>query len=172
MAPAQNGQVLLSPAELSFLYQSLSLSPPVRPDGRAANQFRPLIAESGFLPTANGSARICFADGAEAIAGVKAEVAKTVQPVASQEAQEAEGEDHDGNSAEQGQSSWVEISIEMPGFRDDDSHPIFLASMLTEALLASEGLMSRLRINQKFHWQLYVDVCNQKTDMALCNLPN
>src|SRR6202045_1147171 len=76
MAPSSN-QVLLSPAELSYLHTSLSLHPPIRPDARSPTQFRPLIAETDILPGTNGSARICFADGTEAIVGVKAEVEKS-----------------------------------------------------------------------------------------------
>src|SRR6266487_1787419 len=76
MAPSTN-QVLLSPAELSYLHTSLSLSPPIRPDARTPTQFRPLVAETDILPGPNGSARICFADGTEAIVGVKAEVEKS-----------------------------------------------------------------------------------------------
>ncbi len=75
MAPPTT-QPLLSPAELAYLHSSLSLSPPIRPDLRAPTQFRPLVAETDILPGTNGSARICFADGSEAIVGVKAEVEK------------------------------------------------------------------------------------------------
>ncbi|KAL2377730.1 hypothetical protein RJZ90_006513 [Blastomyces dermatitidis] len=69
----------LSPAELSYLHTSLSYPRnPVRTDGRSATQFRPLTAETDILPGANGSARIGFADGTQAIVGVKAEVERTV----------------------------------------------------------------------------------------------
>ncbi|KAL9048721.1 MAG: hypothetical protein Q9162_007582 [Coniocarpon cinnabarinum] len=81
---------MLSPSELAFLRTSLSQSPPIRPDLRHARQFRPLVAESAILPTANGSARVCFSDGTEAIVGVKAEVQKTAQS----------------------SSSWIELSID------------------------------------------------------------
>src|ERR1700688_9547 len=77
MAPSATQQVLLSPAELSYLHTSLSLTPTIRPDGRTPSQFRPLIAETNILPGTNGSARICFADGTEAIVGIKAEVEKS-----------------------------------------------------------------------------------------------
>ena len=77
MAPSTIQQVLLSPAELSYLHTSLSLVPPIRPDGRTSSQFRPLIAETDILPGTNGSSRICFADGTEAIVGIKAEVEKS-----------------------------------------------------------------------------------------------
>src|SRR5271167_78616 len=77
MAPSATQQVLLSPAELSYLHTSLSLTPPIRPDARTPVQFRPLVAETDILPSTNGSARICFADGTEAIVGIKAEVEKS-----------------------------------------------------------------------------------------------
>ncbi|EEY17571.1 conserved hypothetical protein [Verticillium alfalfae VaMs.102] len=73
-------QVLLSPAELAYLHSSLSLTPPIRPDGRTPTQFRPLTAETGILPGTNGSARVCFSDGTEAIVGIKAELEKTATP--------------------------------------------------------------------------------------------
>src|SRR5436309_9199683 len=77
MPPSATAQLPLSPAELSYLHTSLSLTPPIRPDARTLTQFRPLIAETDILPSTNGSARICFADGTEAIVGVKAELEKS-----------------------------------------------------------------------------------------------
>ena len=175
MAPntaAAQQQFLLSPAELSYLHESLSLAPPVRPDGRTPTQFRPLVAESGLLPAANGSARVCFADGTEAIVGVKAEVEKSQwRPGASSEGvYEAENDDDvevdDGRESRRqkgmGESSWVEMSIEVPGYRDDDALPVFLSAMLTEALVADGKLKDRLYINRRFHWKLYIDVCVHK----------
>ncbi|KAF2813352.1 uncharacterized protein BDZ99DRAFT_507350 [Mytilinidion resinicola] len=158
MAPVQ-AQVLLSPAELSYLHSSLSLDPPIRPDGRSPTQFRPLVAESDILPGANGSARVCFADGTEAIVGVKAEVEKSQwQPTPDKETADVDMDDEEEEETGVGENSWVEMSIEIPGFRDDDSLPVFLSAMLTEALLASGDLKDRLYINQRFHWKLYVDI--------------
>lgn len=179
MAPYTN--IPLSPAELSYLHTSLSQSPPIRPDGRSPTQFRPLIAEADILPSTNGSARICFADGTEAIVGVKAEVEKTrgLQQSASGEVveegvlglgkgigrgvEDEEMEDVDvegdgGRAGGKGRDEWVEIAIEIPGMRDDDALPVFLSAMLTEALLADGGVKDRLRINRRFHWRLYIDV--------------
>ena len=79
MPPQGSSQTLLSPAELSFLHSSLSSTPPIRPDLRTPTQFRPLVAETEILPSTNGSARICFSDGTEAIVGIKAEVERTPQ---------------------------------------------------------------------------------------------
>ncbi|RMX71521.1 hypothetical protein D0869_15548, partial [Hortaea werneckii] len=183
MAPYTN--IPLSPAELSYLHTSLTQSPPLRPDGRSPTQFRPLIAESDILPSANGSARICFADGTEAIVGVKAEVEKTRSAVSSHSGSDVNGEDHsqgvlglgtgsgrdvededrmdaDGSGSEgkggKGRDEWVEVAIDVPGMRDDDALPVFLSAMLTEALLADGGLKDRLWINRRFHWRLYIDV--------------
>lgn len=165
MAPSATQQVLLSPAELSYLHTSLSLTPPIRPDGRAPNQFRPLIAETNILPSTNGSARICFADGTEAIVGIKAEVEKSRPSYQNEEElyvggnsdDEDEETTRDGGD-KKGLNEWVEMSVEVPGFRDDDSMPVFLGAMLTEALLADGAFTKRLWINRRFHWKLYLDV--------------
>lgn len=162
--------VLLSPAELAYLHDSLSLTPPIRPDGRTATQFRPLTAETGILPGTNGSARICFADGTEAIVGVKAEVEKTrlaynheEEEAAKLAAATAANDDDDGAEQQQhgqraGRSEWVELSVEIPGLRDDDANTIFLSEMLSEALLADGEFAKKLWINSRFHWKLYLDV--------------
>lgn len=174
-----------SPAELSYLHTSLSHdNNPIRPDGRSATQFRPLTAETDILPGANGSARIGFADGAQAVVGVKAEVERTVLlgvmdrgVIGAGEGSQNEGGDDGGERKEtgggvgtrRGQSSWVEMSIEIPGLRDDDPLPVFLAEMMREALVGSgagskemggmpEGLKGRLVINQGWHWRIYIDV--------------
>lgn len=157
MAPPSTQQVLLSPAELSYLHTSLAHDPPIRPDARLATQFRPLIAETDILPGTNGSARICFADGTEAIVGVKAEVQR------SRVEHHREGEDDVEQRGEEegekrGLNEWVELCVEIPGFRDEDSMPVFLGALLTEALLAGGELTERLWINQRFHWKVYLDV--------------
>ena len=168
MAPSSTQQVLLSPAELSYLYTSLSLTPPIRPDARTPVQFRPLVAETDILPGTNGSARICFADGTEAIVGIKAEVEKS-RPIYQQNVAELDlsgegvdddedGEDGTGGGKERGLNEWVELSVEIPGFRDDDSMPVFLSAMLSEALLADGEFTKRLWINRRFHWKLFLDV--------------
>ncbi|KAK8039783.1 hypothetical protein PG993_008194 [Apiospora rasikravindrae] len=181
--------LLLSPAELAYLHGSLSLITPgpIRPDGRSPTQFRPLTAETGILPGTNGSARICFADGTEAVVGVKAEVEKTpLSPyefVASTEgrkdhtqkksgsrkSKKATGDEEDismdvdeeaagANDKIRGSPDWVELSVEIPGLRDDDSGTVFLTSMLTEALLADGEFVKKLWINRRFHWKLYLDI--------------
>ncbi|CAK7209186.1 Exosome complex component rrp42 [Sporothrix bragantina] len=178
--------VLLSPAELAFLHTSLAQQPPIRPDGRAPAQFRPLRAETGMLPGANGSARICFADGTEAIVGVKAQVERTRRGEGGggdgeddEEYEDAAdfwadaGDDDGGDGGGEGvkkngsggsgtagnaSPSWVEVSVEIPGVRDDDASTVFLGALLAEALLADGGLTQALRINRRFHWKLFLDV--------------
>ncbi|KAE8335648.1 hypothetical protein BDV24DRAFT_143358 [Aspergillus arachidicola] len=168
----------ISPAELSYLYTSLALpGSPIRPDGRSATQFRPLTAETDILPGTNGSARVGFADGTQAIVGVKAEVEKTVVSADALKLPQQTREEYVGNNdgeANQGSSSghgsWVQMSIEIPGFRDDDALPVFLSEMMREPLVESVssegtgngemagGLKGRLVINKRWHWRLYIDV--------------
>lgn len=188
MASAQH--ILLSPAELAYLHASLSLTPPLRPDGRTASQFRPLTAETDILPGTNGSARICFADGTEAIVGVKAEVNKTrarygagntlreTELIEAGAGGDDDEEGDDGRKDARGESGWVEIAVEIPGTRDDDASTIYLAEMLSEALLADGEFVKRLWINRRFHWKLYLDVragaphfattCDDLTDTNFC----
>jgi exosome complex component RRP42 len=163
MAPT-TAQIQISPAELSYLHASLSLDPPIRPDGRTPVQFRPLIAEDDILPSTNGSARVCFADGTEAIVGVKAEVHKSNLPMKGSgekfDSSMIDENEEEGETKGEGQNQWVEVSIEIPGQRDDDPLPLFLAALLSEALLSSGDLKDRLWINRRFHWKLYIDVRN------------
>ena len=144
-------QTLLSPAELAYLHSSLSLRPPIRPDGRSPTQFRPLTAETGVLPGTNGSARVCFADGTEAIVGVKAELEKTLGGALS-------GEEGEGQDERKVRGDWLEMAVEIPGQRDDEAATVFLAEMLREALLADGHFAEKLWINSRFHWRLYLDV--------------
>lgn len=149
--------VLLSPAELAYLHSSLSQTPPIRPDGRHPTQFRPLTAETAILPGTNGSARVCFADGTEAVVGVKMEIEKTA-PKDGSNSVEVFTENEESVQAASGRSEWLELVIEIPGSRDDDPGTIFLASMLSESILADKEFSKRLAINRRFHWKLYVDV--------------
>jgi len=155
MATSQH--LLLSPAELAYLHSSLSHTPPIRPDGRSATQFRPLTAETAILPGTNGSARVCFADGTEAIVGVKAEVERTPRRHVYENEQD-DGENPGEWEAARGQNDWLETTVEIPGHRDDDSSTIFLSTMLSEALLADGELTKKLWINRRFHWKLYLDI--------------
>ncbi|CBX92887.1 hypothetical protein IAQ61_005759 [Plenodomus lingam] len=163
MAPSHQALVNLSPAELSFLRSTLSQTPPIRLDvTKGPRDFRSMRAEYDVLPTANGSARIALEDGTEALVGVKAEVDKSLQsPVLGDPAQNVrmgETDDHDDESKGKGQNAWVEMSVQVPGFREEDALPVFLSSMLTESLLASGAFKDRLYINSRFHWKLYIDI--------------
>ena len=153
---------LLSPSELSYLHTSLSLQPPIRPDARALTSFRPLVAEIDLLPSANGSARLCFADGTEAIVGVKAEVEKESTALHNVEirGEDADMKDveHEGGHGSEGDDRWIEVIVDVPGQRDDDTMVAFLAQMIREGLLADGVLRARLVINARWHWRLYVDV--------------
>lgn len=137
--------VTLSPAELAFVRAALTQNPPQRLDAtKGPRDFRSMRAECDVLPSAHGSARVALDDGTEALVGVKAEVARThTQPSAHADADD---------------DAWLEISVDVPGFRADDALPVFLASMLTESLVAGGFLTDRLRINRRFHWKLYIDI--------------
>lgn len=164
---ASTSQVLLSPAELSYLHTSLGLTPPIRPDARSSTQFRPLMAECDVLPGTNGSARICFADGTEALVGVKAEVEKSPPRNGPYEVRLEKlpgggvggGDRPAQEAAPKGEKTWVELTVDIPGVRDDDAMSVFLASLLSEALLVDGEFTARLWINSRFHWKLYIDVC-------------
>jgi exosome complex component RRP42 len=142
MAPVANPSAAtapspLSPAELSYLHTSLSLSPPIRPDSRKPTQFRPLTAELDILPSTHGSSRIVWPDGGECIVGVKAEVEK---------------------STTNDLRSRVEVSVEVTGARDDDPLAVFLASSVGDTL--GQKLAGRLAIGERWHWKLFIDVCS------------
>lgn len=114
---------------------------------------------------------MCFSDGTEAIVGVRAQVEKHASDAAGETEQEGSrglgtgsGEDAvmddaaKEESTGKGRDAWLEVTVEIPGFRDDDQMPVFLASMLSEALLADGKLTDRLYINSRYHWVLSVDV--------------
>lgn len=180
---------LLSPSELAYLHSSLSHNPPIRPDGRSPTSFRPLVAETDLLPTTNGSARLCFADGTEAIVGVKAEVERTVgasnttnmsqyqdrggddEDTRMHSAEEDVGEERRRQARGKGQGSWIEVTVDIPGERDDDGMVVFLAQMLQEGLVADGGLRDRLWIGWGWHWRVYVDVSNSKASPCLACRP-
>jgi exosome complex component RRP42 len=118
---------------------------------------------------------VCFADGTEAIVGIKAQVEKSnarhdaeVDITMDDDAES----DETGASKGQGESEWVEMSIDIPGCRDDDTLPVFLSSLLMEALLAGGEVQSRLWINRRFHWKLYIDVCLSVQHATLLTRPD
>lgn len=92
--------------------------------------------------------------------GVKAEVEKSRASYRPHEHLEVSGNDdeEEEEKGKKGLNEWVELTVEIPGFRDDDAMPIFLAAMLSEALLADAQFTRRLWINSRFHWKLYLDI--------------
>uniref|UniRef100_A0A060T7X1 Ribosomal RNA-processing protein 42 n=1 Tax=Blastobotrys adeninivorans TaxID=409370 RepID=A0A060T7X1_BLAAD len=126
----------LSPAELSYLRDSLASHPPIRPDARSPTQYLPLEASVGFLPAANGSARVRASDGGECIVGVKTTV---VRP--------SEVDD------------LISIGIDIEGARDDDAIVLSLTSIVTELLGSSvvPQLRKRLRLTTRFAYKLHID---------------
>lgn len=185
MPPAHTS--LLSPPHLAYLHASLSLRPPIRPDARTPTSFRPLLAETDLLPAANGSARICFADGTEAIVSVRADVERTVGSggelagvgrvagggtgiVGMREGDEKEGRKGGG------EDSWVEVTVEVAGQQQQqqqrggggggggggETAMGFLEQVLWEGLVGDDGggggLRERLRLGERWHWRLFVDV--------------
>lgn len=72
----------LSPPELSYLYTSLTSSPPLRPDLRSLTQYRPYSIQTDILSTANGSARITWgtdAHGGDVFVVIKAQINDSVE---------------------------------------------------------------------------------------------
>lgn len=159
-----------------------TFSGPIRPDARTPLQFRPLIAETDILPSCFGSARVVIGGGetGECIVGVKAEVEKTIGYFGGGNASwdgreegagEGEGEEA-GGQREENWKSWVEINVETQGLRDDDALNIVIAGVIAEGVLGAESssncdegpteeegsMYKSLRINDRFHWKLYVDV--------------
>lgn len=122
-----------------------------------------MTAETGILPGANGSARVCFSDGTEAIVGVKAEIEKTVELNTSADDQLNAPEPQRGSGdaqalKEKARGEWLEMTVEIPGQRDDEASTVFLSEMLREALLADREFAKKIWINRRFHWRLYLDV--------------
>ena len=127
-----------------------------------------------------------WADGAECIAGIKAEVTRTEdvfgvptetpdeQEVVVEEVEmemEEEGEEGGGGKRESvalvkvNRRGWIEVGVDVQGLRDDDPLTVFLAGVVQEGVFAGSGdkrvrgVTSRLKINDRYHWKLYIDVC-------------
>ena len=147
-----------SPSELAYLYSSLSLRPPIRPDARSPTSFRSLIGETDLLASANGSARLCFADGTEGIVGVKAEVERTGSENLPSSPGAPEIGPGNGHRNASGSTDWISVTIDLPGQHDDDAMVIPLSKMIHEGLVRDATLIERLRLNHNWHWKLYIDV--------------
>lgn len=170
--PSTSTTTQLSPAELSYLHTSLSSHPSIRPDARLPADFRPFSAETNILPNTYGSAHVGFADGQEAVVGVRAEVEKT--GATTKEPSSNGGYVEMGNvdsllKKAAGTAGWVNLTLNLPGLRDDDKDLIFLEEMLREVLVApsdpntstaggAASLQDALVINSRWHWRLHIDV--------------
>ncbi len=71
---------------------------------------------------------------------------------------DSEEEDVGGRGKGEGDNAWVDVAVEIPGMRDDDSLPVFLGSLIEEAVLADGELVGRLCINSRWHWRVFLDV--------------
>ena len=70
-----------------------------------------------------------------------------------------EGRGETGGHKREGKAEWVEVTVDIPGQRDDEPVVVFLGAMLHEALVAEGGLPRALYISARWHWKLYIDVC-------------
>ncbi|SGZ47823.1 CIC11C00000002696 [Sungouiella intermedia] len=125
--------MILSPAERSYLYDSLVQSPPIRPDGRKEFQFRPVEATTAFLPSSNGSARIRMADGSECIVSVKSKVVMIAK-----------------------EPNLIECDIDVSGFRDDSNYVSDLKFSMTD-LFIKNFPTSHLHLTTKYAYKLFID---------------
>ncbi|ODQ80683.1 hypothetical protein BABINDRAFT_160919 [Babjeviella inositovora NRRL Y-12698] len=123
----------LSPAERSYLHDSLALQPPIRPDARSPAQFRPLEASISFLPSSNGSARIRLSDGSECIVSVKSKVVLTANV-----------------------SSLILVDVDVSGYRDDSNFVSNLNYHL-QSILNSHFPTAVLRLTSRYSFKIFVD---------------
>lgn len=125
--------MILSPSERSYLYDSLTTSPPIRPDSRSDHQFRPLEAKTSFLPGLNGSARIRLNDGSECIVSVKLKVVLL-----------------------QREPIFIECDVDVSGFRDNSNYVSNLKFHLTN-LLQQNFPQRYLKLTARYGFKLYID---------------
>ncbi|KAG0677311.1 Exosome complex component RRP42 [Kluyveromyces marxianus] len=124
----------LSIAEKSFLYDSLALNPPLRPDGRALHQFRPVEVSTDFLPNSNGSSRVILSGGSECIVSVKAKVV-----------------DHTV------ESELLVVEVDIQGHRDDSPLVQSMSSLLSK-LLKQTINSDKLMLTKRYSFKLFIDV--------------
>ena len=67
----------LSPAELSYLFTSLTSSPPLRPDARSTTQYRPYSIQANFLASANASVRLTWGSQGDILVVAKAQITES-----------------------------------------------------------------------------------------------
>lgn len=126
----------LSVTEKLYLYDSLTGSPSVRPDGRKPHQFRPIEVYTDFLPSSNGSSRIIASDGSECIVSVKGKVV-----------------DHTV------EDELIHVEIDVAGQRDDSSEVESLTSLLNKVLEPRGGIdVSKLRLTKRYSFKIFIDV--------------
>ncbi|OBA23359.1 hypothetical protein METBIDRAFT_35408 [Metschnikowia bicuspidata var. bicuspidata NRRL YB-4993] len=125
--------MILSPAERSYLHDSLTASPVIRPDGRKHFQFRPVEAKIDFLPGSNGSSRIRMTDGSECIVSVKAKVVLIAK-----------------------EDNLVECDVDLAGFRDDSNFVSNLKFNLTD-LFTKNFPTQKLHLTSKYAYKLFID---------------
>lgn len=125
--------MILSPAERSYLYDSLTQSPPLRPDSRSEHRYRPLEAKTSFLPGSNGSARIRLIDGSECIVSVKSKVVLIAR-----------------------EPNLIECDVDVAGFRDDSNFVGNLKFNLTN-LLMKNFPFEYLKLTSKYTFKLFID---------------
>lgn len=125
--------MLLSPAERSYIYDSLCQKDPIRPDGRTPLQFRPLEATTDFLPGSNGSARIRIADGSECIVSVKSKVVLSEK-----------------------EPNLIEWDVDVSGYRDDSNFVSNLKFSLTD-LYMKNFPCEKLKLTAKYSYKLFLD---------------
>lgn len=151
-----------SPAELSYLRDSLKQDPPLRPDGRDCSEFRPIEGETSVLPSTNGSARVRSGDGGECLVGVKARVTRNSK-IGLNNTQDAA----DSVCAA---SPLIKVVVDISGSKEDDAAAVLISSMLTQTLSDSTELLQKLRLTSRFSFQLYIDalvVSNKSHPMGL-----
>lgn len=122
--------MVLSITEKAYLYDSLTLDPPLRPDGRSLYQFRPLEVSNDFLPNSNGSSRVIVSGGSECIVSVKSKVV-----------------DHTVDN------ELLVVDIDIQGHRDDSPLVTSMSSMLSK-LLKERIDISRLMLTKKYSFKL------------------
>ncbi|AMD20067.1 HCL084Cp [Eremothecium sinecaudum] len=126
--------MVLSITEKSYLIDSLSCNPPIRPDGRSSNQFRPIEISTEFLSSSNGSSRIILSDGSECIVSVKSKVVDfNLDP------------------------ELVVVDVDIAGHRDDSVFVRSIVSMLNNLILRDFN-MEKLHLTKRYGFKLFVDV--------------
>ncbi|CEP61478.1 exosome non-catalytic core subunit RRP42 LALA0_S03e03752g [Lachancea lanzarotensis] len=126
--------MVMSLTEKRYLQECLISKPPLRPDGRNDDQFRPIEVFTDFLPTSNGSSKIVASDGTECVVSVKSKVVD--------------------RSLE---DDLIVVDVDITGRRDDSPLVQEIASILNRVLLLQID-QEQLRLTQKYSFKLYIDV--------------